>query len=205
MRLILFLICILLISSCTWKPYPPEKYNIEQSYRDLVSPYKSGDTLLFKDSSNKINSFLISKIDSVIYDTKGYFINRKNEKIISVSYKQIPIDKWAHEWIGSAPDSAGFREHKEDATLIDIIRDPAAESTELNFNFQIFRGCTLKNLPLHTDTLNINGINITGYYKIEYCDEDVKNLSDIKVAYSTIKKGIMAYQLLDGTWWIRIN
>ncbi len=206
MRILYYLILILFCSSCLWKAYPDEKFIIDDSFRNLVIPYHLGDTLIFKSSKNEFDSFLITKIDSVIENKKGFFINARNQKRIFISYRQIPLDKWAHSRIEMGPDNTHETKISEDATLIDIIRFPDNETTELYFNFKIFYGCRITKIdPIHLDTLDINGLRFTSFNKIQYCDEDLKKPTDIKYVYSTISKGIIAYQYLDGTWWRRVN
>jgi len=79
-------IILLFLSSCYWDAFPIEKYQIDNSFRDLIRPYKVGDTLIFQSSQNEIDSFLISKIDSSLNNRKGHFINARNTKTISVYY-----------------------------------------------------------------------------------------------------------------------
>ena len=104
------------------------------------------------------------------------------------------------------PTGGAGEENKvtEDARLIDITRYPDDETTTLNFNLKIFLGCDIKDsMLLHTDTIKIAERKITHYFKIEYCPPDIKDSSSITTAYSTIDKGLVAYQYLNGVWWIR--
>ncbi len=104
-----FLLFCLVASSCTWNPYPKEKYDFEKSFRDLIIVYKKGDTIIFKSSQNTVDSFVISAIDSTINDKNGYFINARNSKSISIYYKQIPVDKWQQFWYEGGADEANKR------------------------------------------------------------------------------------------------
>ena len=168
-------------------------------------PYHPGDTLVFKSSKNEIDSFLITKIDSVVDNEKGAFINARNLKQISVSYREIPIDKWAHSRIEMGPGNTQENRITEDAILIDILKFPDDGTTELYFNFKVFYGCRITKIePVHLDTI-INGLRFTNFNKIQYCDEDVEYPTDVKYAYSTISKGLIAYEYLDGTLWSRVN
>jgi hypothetical protein len=204
MKTLYAIIILLFLSSCYWDAFPIEKYQIDNSFRDLIRPYKVGDTLIFQSSQNEIDSFLISKIDSSLNNRKGHFINARNTKTISVYYRQIPIDRWAHSRIEMGSNNAHEKKITEDATLIDIVRYPDDETTDLRFNLKIFYGCGIKDsLLLHTDTMVIAGRKFTNYYKIEYCAEDVQGPTSIQVAYSNVDKGIVAYQYSNGVWWTR--
>ncbi|HUS00638.1 MAG TPA: hypothetical protein VMY77_02870 [Chitinophagaceae bacterium] len=124
--------------------------------------------------------------------------------MISVYYRQIRIDRWAHSRIEMGPNNAHEKKISEDATLIDIVRYPDNETTDLHFNLKISYGCGIKDsLLLHTDTMAIAGRKFTNYYKIDYCAEDITEPTSIKAAYSTVDKGIVAYQYSNGVWWIR--
>jgi hypothetical protein len=205
MRILYAIIVLLFLSSCYWDAFPIEQYQIDHSFRDMVNPYQVGDTLTFQSSQGKRDSFLISKIDSTLNNRKGHFINARNVKTISVYYRQIPVDTWARSRIEMGPGNADPKTITEDATLIDIVRYPDDQTTELHFNLKIFYGCAITDaLLLHTDTTAIAGRKFTNYYKIDYCADDRHTLTTtIKTAYSTIENGLVAYQYVNGEWWIR--
>ncbi len=58
----LTLILCIFYSACYWKPFPDEKYVFDKKFRDLVDCYKIGDTMIFKSSTNIIDSFVITNI-----------------------------------------------------------------------------------------------------------------------------------------------
>ncbi len=197
---------ILLFTSCERKAYPEEAFQIDKSFRDLIKPYHIGDTLIFRNSKNEIDSFIITKIDSSILNSAGLPITPRCAKCLSVSYRQFPIDKWAHSWIEMGAGNKERKKISQDATLIDICKYPDNGVTQFNFNFKISIGCELEKTGyLYSDSININGIKLANFYKIEYCNKDVIKPTDIKLVYSTINKGIFAYQYKDGTLWVRVN
>ena len=116
------ILILLFFSSCNYRPFPKEKYEIGENYRNLINSYSLGDTLIFKSSQNKIDSFVISGIDSAINDRNGYFINAANGKSISLTYKQIPIDKWQYTWLEVKGDGKEHP-HSEDGTFISIAKN----------------------------------------------------------------------------------
>lgn len=197
---IILLFC-LAYSSCEWKPYPKVKYEIEQSYRDLISPYQKGDTMIFKSSQNIVDSFVISDIDSTILDKKGYFINPRNSKSISIYYKQIPVDKWQESWYEGGTEEA--KKRSRDGLMISIVKFPDTETTECYFNFKEF-GCSKEErLFVNRDTIEIDGLKITDYYKIENCMVSSQTASSIKVCFSTVDKGLVAFTTNDGILWTK--
>lgn len=197
------LLC-LIYSSCTWKPFPNEKYEIGEDYRNLIAPYSLGDTLIFKGSQNIIDSFVISGIDSSIHDKKGYLFDIPNSKSISISYRQIPIDKWKYKWLEGKGDGKEHL-HTEDGTFLTIVKFPQRDSTEYYYNFKEFR-CSKNEIPkLNKDTIEINGLKITNYYKIENCAVSSLDENSIKVCFSTITKGLVAFKTYNDITWTRLN
>jgi hypothetical protein len=157
--------------------------------------------LIFKSSENNIDSFVISNIDSIINDRKGYFINTRNSKSISVHYRQIPVDKWQWRWT----DGDKNVEHSEDGTFIDIIRFAESEKTEYYFNFKEFR-CSKNEIPkLLTDTIELNHFKLTNYYKINNCQVQSNSPYAIQVCYSSLRKGLVAFKTNEGIYWTRQN
>ena len=129
MRTLYTLILFLFFSSCSWQAYPDQKLFIDASFRNLISGYKIGDTLVFKTSKNEVDSFKITNIDSTTTNEKGFFINARNSKSLFVSYRQIPVDKYAHSRIGMGPGNRERKEITEDARLLNIERFPDSEKT----------------------------------------------------------------------------
>jgi len=198
------ILLFLFFSSCTYRPFPKENYEIGENYRNLINSYSIGDTLIFKSSQNEIDSFIISGIDSAINDENGYFINAANGKSISLHYKQIPIDKWQFTW-REGKGNGKQHLHSEDGTFISIAKNPKDETTEYYFNFKEF-GCSKEESPkLNSDTIEVNGLKITNYYKIDNCAVSSQNENSIRVCYSTIDKGLMAFETYNNIFWTRQN
>ena len=198
------ILLLIIFSSCTYRPFPKEKYEIGESFRNLFKPYRINDTLIFKNSQNIIDSFIISGIDSGINDRNGYFINARNTKSISVRYRQIPVDKWQYKWFEGTGTGKDI-EHSEDGTLISIVKFPDNEKTEYYFDFKEFR-CSKSELPkLNKDTIKVDNLKISDYYKIESCAVSVSYPNAIKICYSTIDKGLIAFITNNNTIWTRQN
>ena len=161
--------------------------------------------MIFKSSTNLIDSFVISAIDSATNNKNGFFINARNSKSITVYYRQIPVDKWQEHWIEMGPNNEKEIERSRDGALISVERFPDNETTDYYFNFKQFR-CSKSDIPkLQTDTIQINGYKLTNYYKIENCAVSSENPSRIKVCYSNINKGLVAFKTNDNIYWTRQN
>lgn len=186
---ILTLLILLNLTSCSWRRYPPENYSIPKVYRDLISSYKTGDTLKFQDDKGNLSTFLIPKIDSSIIDKRGYFINQTEYKAITIS---------CHELTNA-------RSGYEDYDIITIEKDPKTNSVGFNLRLKNFYSIdTSFPFVLKTDTLKANNHLITNYYAFRpYNYTEQKESSSVNEIVMTNKDGIVAYKNLDGTWWTK--
>jgi len=202
--LLIITILFSFLTSCRQKAFPDSKFNIPNNVRDLISSYKVNDTLIFKSSSNLTDSFVISIIDSVTINEKPFLMTPRNSKSITISYRQIPIDKWQYKWYEGKGDGKEHL-HSEDGMFISIVKYPDNESTEYYYNFKEFR-CSKNEIPeQNKDTIKINNLKITNYYKIDNCAVSSQNENGIKVCYSTIDKGLVAFKTYDDILWTRQN
>jgi hypothetical protein len=174
--------------SCEWRKYPPEKYVIGQKYRDMISSFKAGDTLKFRDDKGNLSLYLIQKIDSTLHDKRG-FINMKE-------YKDIVIA--CHELTNARP---GF----EDYNLITIVKTPEIDSTGLNLRLRDFYSIdTTFPFVLKNDTVIANNFSFTNYYSFRprnYAEQ--KDSNSVTEIYMTNQDGIVAYKCLNGIWWTK--
>jgi len=192
------------LTSCHRDAYPGSKFAIPAAIRDLISCYKTGDTLIFKSSTNLIDSFVISAIDSVTINEKPLFMTPRNSKSISVYYKQIPEDKWQESWI-ETPHGGKAQKKSRDGTLISVVKYPDDETTEYYVNFRKFH-CSKNDLPgLNRDTIGVNGLKITNYYKIQHCAINPQSPTGIKACFSTMGRGLVAFETNDSITWSRQN
>ena len=201
--LIIFL--SLSLTSCFWDAYPNDKYSFDKDLRALVKNYKVGDTLTFKNLTNSIETFIITKIDSANNNKKGFFINARNSKSLTVFYKQFPVDKWQRHWTEMGTNNSDKKELSEYGTLISIEKFPDNGTSDYYFNFKEFR-CSNSELPkLNTDTLILDKYSFTNYYKIDNCNikSDIPNA--IQSCYSTVDKGLVAFKTNSGEVWTRQN
>ena len=196
---------MLSLTSCFWNAYPDEKYSFNKNLRALVDCYNVGDTLVFKSSTNLLDTFIITKVDSTTNNKKGFFINARNSKSITILYKQFPVDKWQRSWIQMGPNNNDKKELTEDGTLITIEKFPDNGTSDYYFNFKEFR-CSNSEIPkLHNDTITLNKRTFSNYYKIDNCDINSDIPNAIRVCYSTVDKGIFAFVTRNGDTWTREN
>ena len=193
------------MSSCSCKAYPENKFNIDKDVRNLIDYYKIGDTIIYKSSTNIIDSFLITKVDSSIYNSKGYFISAINRKEVTVYYKQIPVDSWRRHWIEMGPNNSSKKEKSEDASFIIVEKFPDSETVEVYINFKEL-GCSINDIPaLKKDTINIGDQKFTNYYEINNCATYGNIAMKIPIFYFTIDRGLVAFKDNDGITWTRQN
>jgi len=208
-RLIIYIPFVFLgiFYSCSQKAaFPDERFEFSDKYLSLIAPYKIGDTLIFENALHEAEAFVITKLDSSILNEKGWFINARPYKNISLSYNQFPSKKWTHEKIKRDANNNVIMATYEDDDLILLGIDPETNEQSCHFSFKNFRGWigngdTLFSTPIIFDALTINK-----YYKVENVALDlVKNPTDIKSIYITNDKGLVAYQDQKGNWWKRTN
>lgn len=205
MRTCLLLFVCFALTSCYWEVAPDEKYDIPKNYRNLYNCYKVGDTLIFKSSTNLVDSFVISGIDSVIVSRKGLYTNGRNLKNVSVYYRQIPVDYWHSRWTEIEPETQ--QERSRDAELISVVKYPDSETTEYYCDFKDFGCYRSDTLKLRTKTILLNDYKLTNYYRIgNNCDITIGNLPEnIDVCYFTVHEGLVAFETNNGVCWTRQN
>lgn len=189
MRNFFILILAVFISSCYWRKYPSEKYDISQKYRDLISSFKEGDTLKFEDNNGSLSSYLIQKIDSTLHDKRGYFINAKEDKDISITCHEL----------------ANARHGYEDYYLVTIVKDPEMDFVGFDLRLKNFYGrdTTYPFVP-NKDTVIANNLRFTDYYFFRARNyHEQKDPNSVSQIYMTKQDGIIAYKCLNGIWWTK--
>jgi hypothetical protein len=177
--------------SCQWRKYPSEKYIIPQKYRDLISSFRAGDTLKFQDNKGIFSLFLIQRIDSTLHDKRGYFINMKEYKDISIA---------CHELTNA-------RRGYEDYDIIVVVKDPETNSTGFNLRLKDFYSIdTTFPFILKKDTVTANNLSFTNYYFFRPNNRtEQKESNSVTQIYMTNQDGIVAYKCLNGVWWTKVK
>lgn len=208
-----FLICFRIfiittfLKGCNPKNVPNENLTFDKSFLQLFQAVNKKDTLLFENNKNGIDTFILTKTDSILNNKKGIFINSRNFKEIYTRYKQVPINYWAKSWIEMGKNNSERKKITEDARLITITKFLDNNKCEMEMWFKNFN-CTLKDSLgiLHKDNLQIGRHYITNYYILKtqmYSSIDDKG--DVDIIYVTLNDGIVAYREKSDTIRARIN
>jgi hypothetical protein len=206
MKYFVYLAFLSFTVSCYSKAYPDEKFAIDSDYRNLVAPYKMGDTLVFKSNRGNLDSFLISSIDSAMTNTKGGFMSPRPGKFIMVRYRQIPIDYWSTSRIEMGANNKNPKEVHEDGSLLYILKHPDDSSTLVDFGFKNWGYCSNDQIgPLLKDMVLSDTVRLSNGYQIKYCPEKTINDNSIETVYSSVRNGIVAYIACDGEQWLRVR
>ena len=75
---------LLVTFSCEQKAFPDEQFIFSSKYRDLISPYRSGDTLYFEKKDGGVIRIKITGSDSTISNNKGGFMSPRPSKSLQV-------------------------------------------------------------------------------------------------------------------------
>ncbi|HET6995247.1 MAG TPA: hypothetical protein VFI06_09720 [Chitinophagaceae bacterium] len=206
-KLIILVILISAIYSCSDKAFPESKFVFSDKYASLIRPYKVGDTLLYKNDIGYIDTFVITRSGSTVVNTKGSLINQRAYKYISFSYNQLPTKQWTHEKIERDANNNATKVTIEDDELISLNIYPDNGEESCHISFKNFRGnITRKNDEMLDQPISTNSLTFNHYHKVENTALDlVKYPTDIKTIYVTEEKGIVAYQDQEGHWWTRVN
>jgi hypothetical protein len=179
------LVSTILFQSCYTKAYPDIKLTIDPNFLSLFYGVAQKDTIRFNSSNGKFKTFFISKRDSVISNKKGWFINDKPYKRLSIKFREIGTDTTILE-----------RESQ-----LDVGKDPEflVSGITIQFNNLYFGDTTLP--LLHHDTLIINNKKFLDYYVFE-TSLRLKNADDVKVLYINASKGILGFKTESEEIWV---
>ena len=184
----LLIIIVIFFISCRSK-YSAERYVINKAYRDLITSFKQGDTLKFKNGKGNSCLYFITSIDSSFVDEGKGLMNVKGRKDIVVSCHELTNPKQGYE----------------DYHIIILNRYPSDEFASFGLRLKDFYGIDPKEpFILNTDTIVANELSFTNYYSFRpfnYLEQSDSN--SITKIYMTNKQGIIAYKYLSGEWWTR--
>ena len=192
---------------CTSKTFPDEKFSINDTITRLLNNFKAKDTFFFQNGKNDREFFVITQIDTILSNTKGYFINSRSQKSISVYYKQILSNTLPQLQSEKQYTSKTASNAIEDAKLIEVTKYPDDQTLFINFSFKKFSGLSKGDLGnLFTDTIRVNDHYFTKYYKIKNSFAYLlKDSTEVKAIYLKLDKGIVAFEQLNNEWWILGN
>jgi hypothetical protein len=195
-------ICIQLIftifTSCG-QNVPPEKFIFDSKFDSLFKAISHSDTMFFENSQKSIDTFVLTKIDSVITDRINCFMCPQAGKSIFRNYKQYPVNQWAehrYENQGTSQEKSILSE----ATLVTISKIPDNDLNTAYLSFKNFH-CSIKGSlgQSMNDTLVLNNRYFTKYYIFNSTAKSlIVNDEDVEIVFITLTEGIIAYKEKSG-------
>ena len=177
--------------SCSSQAYPPEKLAIDQPFLDIFNAIKSMDHYVFQKDSVSQREFVVVKIDSLIKNEKGPFINEKPYKLLQIKLRGVsPMDTLA-----------------SDPSIVYVSKYPGENINSLCIklkNFLFFQQGELP--PLMNDTVVINGREIFDYYLFHtQAQKLLESPEDIESVYVSPKEGLFAFKTKNGEMWYIVS
>jgi hypothetical protein len=139
----------------------------------------------FTDTRGRTKVFIITKIDSLIKNKKGWFINEEPCKLLTSSLKEL------------GKDTVRLKRVNE----FFVNRDPSKEinTIGIQFNNFYFHGSILP--QIHQDSMTLNNRKFTNYYQFE-SSLGLEDADDVKVLYINTEKGFLGFKTLSGEAWL---
>jgi len=186
-KAIIFGFCFVIVFvgfSCVRKVYSDDRMQIDPSFLNIFNSVTKKGSFSFRDSNNNRKAFIITNIDSVISNQKGWFINEAPYKLLIMKFREV------------GPDTTQLERMNE----IFVNKDPAANRNSLciQFNNFYYSGDSLPSL--NYDPLYVNGKIITGYYFFK-TSLDLKHSNDVKELYISAGKGFLGFKTSSGEFW----
>jgi hypothetical protein len=184
-----FALILLIITSCGQKAFPDERFIFSKKYRDLIIPYRVGDTLYFDNENGEVIRIKITGSDSILSNSKGGFMSPRPYKDIEIYCDNLDY----------------HRPNAKDTTLVFINKYPDSLEQSCHFAVMNFRG----GINDETDSLISEFRPDTGKlfkncFVIKNVASDLgEGPHDIEYIYVQKTEGIIALQTYGGNLWIR--
>jgi hypothetical protein len=166
-----------------------------------IQAYKPGDTLLFENKHNEVDSFLILDYETEERGQKQGFISTKPESDYWVCITQLDKDKL--NGFGRQKTIDGKVTNYQ--WLVSLIKYPPSQTIYYYFSFLTFY--TQQDSifgKFHSDSLVLNRKVITNYYSISHgFPHRLNDPKDIEELLWTDKDGLVAYKFKSGLWWTK--
>jgi len=174
------------VAGCTTKIYSDERFAIDPNFLSLFNSLIQKDSIQFTNSNGVNKTFLITNIDSIISNEKGWFINEAPYKLLRVRFREIGKDTL----------------HLERENEIFVNKNPATNTNSLCIKFNNFYYSKDSMLPrINYDTLSIANKKFTDYYLFE-TSLGLKNSGDVQVLYVSASKGFLGLKTMSGEVWV---
>jgi hypothetical protein len=200
-RLLSFLILFVMVSC---NRYPESNFNFTAKAREFLSFFKYNDTLLYQDLKGKVDTFIITTLDSSKHIPPLFesFSFGGAQKSIDICYRQYPNDVWG------MTETNNHKKIYHEASIVDITSNYGSLIDEVWIKFKnisLVYEDTAKIGVFKTDTIILNGKVFTNYLDIGADDKRQKDSADVNNIYWDNKYGIIAYKYKNGDFWKRIN
>lgn len=139
---------IFCLTSCKSK-YSADRYVIPNLYRDLISSFKTGDTLRFYDNKKNHSFYLITSVDSSFVDEGKGLMTTRGRKDIVITCRELTNPR------------QGFDEYH----IFILNRYADLDSATFDLRLKDFYSIdTTKPCVLRTGTVTANNLMFTNYY-----------------------------------------
>lgn len=185
-KLLSVLFTFTLIGGCFSKVYPDERLAIDTEFLAIFNSISQKDTFSFRNTTGERKTFVITRVDSVTSNKKGWFVNEKPYKLLVINFKEIG-------------KNTTYLERRNE---IFVNKDPATNTNGLCIKFNNFYSCGDTVLPrLNHDTLSLNNKKITKYYLFE-TSLGLKKPNDVQALYINVPKGFVGFKTSSGEVWV---
>jgi hypothetical protein len=175
--------------SCGSKAFPDERFNFSPMYRNLVSPYRIGDTLHFTNENRGIRRIRITGTDSIVSNWKGGFMSQRPYKVIQVYCDALDF----------------HRKNARDTDFVLINKYPDSLKQSCHFSVMNFRG----QIGDGPDSI-ISEFHPTGGKIFSNCfvirnvaSDLVEGDDDIEYIFVQQASGVIAFKSYRGDLWVK--
>ena len=171
-----------------------------------IQSYHPGDTLLFENKQNKVDSFLVLDYKTEERGQKQGMISTKPESDFWLNIRQLNKNELGQEnWRGLLNKDTINGTAINYQWLLTIVKYPPKNTIFYTFRFMNFYTQEDSTFGIfHTDTVIINNKSFTKYYSIGHGYPDrVTEPTDIEQLLWTDKEGLIAYKYKNGIWFTK--
>jgi hypothetical protein len=186
---------------CKGQTFSQDKFVFDYKLNIFFKAVSKNDTIFFENNKNSVDTFILTKIDSVIVNPNQDFclMCPRAVKTVFRNYRQYPTNYWVQpntENRGTISEN----EISEEQALITISKSPQNDSTTVHLSFKNFECEVQYSLgKLFTDTLLIGNKYFSNYYILYSTAKSlIINNEDVELIYATLTDGIIAYKEKSG-------
>lgn len=172
--------------SCSTKVYEDEKFNIDSGFLAIFKTISQKDTVQFTNASQTKTKYLfVAGIDSFTLNRKGWFINARPFKRITMHLGESPGDTLV---LGGEDE-------------IELVKDPAVSGSGISIHFDNLYFSDSSLPVLRHDTVRLNDKRISGFYVFN-TQLIPRHPSDVSALYVSPKEGFLGFKLNSGEIWV---